>query len=85
MKLPNIPKDKLEHFFYGAFSATFFIVVCLFFGFSLLYSLVAQVLLWGVGKELLNDKLLKRGNPEWADFAFSMMPLILIYLTILFK
>ena len=64
----GIGRDKLAHFF----SASLLLFVLL-----LLFNdtiAVSVVLLTAAYKELINDKLLKRGNPEVLDFVYSALP-----------
>jgi hypothetical protein len=64
----DIGKDKLAHFF----SASLLLfVLLLIFNDAIAISIV---LLTAAYKELINDKLLKRGNPETLDFVYSSLP-----------
>ncbi|MDB4245977.1 hypothetical protein N9824_00370 [bacterium] len=64
----DIGKDKLAHFF----SASLLLfVLLLLFNDAIAISIV---LLTAAYKELINDKLLKRGNPETLDFVYSSLP-----------
>lgn len=72
-KFNKLRQDKKDHFYLG-----------LIIGFPL----VLTFGLWGgfvgivlVGsKELINDKLFKKGNPEWGDFIASTIPIIMFML-----
>ena len=67
----DIGKDKLTHFF----SASLLLFVLL-----LLFNdtvAISVVLLTAASKELINDKLLKKGNPEVLDFVYSALPCLL--------
>ena len=66
----NIPHDKLLHFFYGTI-ITFISV--LIFG---LKGLWITVVIAAV-KELIYDKLMKKGNCEVMDFIFTCLPCIM--------
>tara|TARA_R110002153_G_scaffold46471_3_gene131307 strand:- start:955 stop:1206 length:252 start_codon:yes stop_codon:yes gene_type:complete len=64
----DIGKDKLAHFF----SASLLLfVLLLIFNDAIAISIV---LLTAAYKELINDKLLKKGNPEVLDFVYSSLP-----------
>ena len=64
----DIGKDKLAHFF----SASLLLfVLLLIFNDAIAISIV---LLTAAYKELINDKLLKKGNPETLDFVYSSLP-----------
>lgn len=74
----NIQKDKLLHYFYGSIIA--FPLVFLF-GF---YGVVITLLIASV-KEVVYDKLLKRGTFEILDIVYTTLPSLLFYLIILLK
>lgn len=64
----DIGKDKLAHFF----SASLLLFVLLLFLNDAIA--ISVVLLTAASKELINDKLLKKGNPETLDFIYSSLP-----------
>lgn len=64
----GIGKDKLAHFF----SASLLLFVLLLFLNDAIA--ISVVLLTAASKELINDKLLKKGNPEVLDFIYSALP-----------
>tara|TARA_R110002074_G_scaffold381268_2_gene560252 strand:+ start:8979 stop:9230 length:252 start_codon:yes stop_codon:yes gene_type:complete len=67
----GIGRDKLAHFFSASLLLS---VLLLLFNDAMAISVV---LLTAAYKELINDKLLKRGNPEVLDFAYSALPCLL--------
>ncbi len=72
----NIGRDKLAHFF----SASLLLfVLLLIFSDALAISIV---LLTAVYKELVNDKILKRGNCEALDFVYSSLPCVFYIINI---
>jgi hypothetical protein len=67
----DIGKDKLAHFF----SASLLLfALLLFFNDTVAISVV---LLTATSKELINDKLLNKGNPEVLDFVYSALPCLI--------
>jgi hypothetical protein len=66
----NIPKDKLLHFFYGAILSFIFIIV---FGIKGLW----LVVIIAAAKELIYDWYMGKGNPEFNDFVFTCIPVIM--------
>ena len=66
----NIPKDKLLHFFYGTILSFIFIIV---FGIKGLWFVVVIA----AAKELIYDWYMGKGNPEFNDFAFTCIPVIM--------
>lgn len=62
----GIAEDKIKHFLAGFIIAT---VATLIFG--ALWGIIATVVI-GASKELIYDKLLKKGTPEVADFLFTL-------------
>ena len=64
----DIGKDKLAHFF----SASLLLFVLLLFLNDAIA--ISVVLITAASKELINDKLLKKGNPETLDFIYSSLP-----------
>ncbi len=76
--LSNIPHDKLLHFLYGtliSFPLIFFFNIT---GFIISITIFAT-------KEIIHDKILKRGNPEVMDFLYSLIPAILFLIMKLIK
>ncbi len=68
--ISNIPKDKLLHFFYGTILSFIFIVV---FGVKGLW----LVVFIAAAKELIYDWYMKKGTPEFMDFIFTCVPVII--------
>ena len=66
----NIPKDKLLHFFYGTILSFIFIIV---FGIKGLW----LVVIIAAAKELIYDWYMGKGNPEFNDFTFTCIPVIM--------
>jgi hypothetical protein len=77
MKLSNIQKDKLLHFFYGT------IIAFLTINFSYITGEEALIICGGIaaGKELIYDKIMGRGNCEFMDFVYTFAPAVMFYLT----
>ena len=63
----KIPNDKLLHFFWGGISA-----FPLVYFFSI-YGFIFSVTLYAA-KELIYDWWMQKGNPEFADFIYSIVP-----------
>ena len=72
MKAPfsETPRDKLLHFIYGTFIS--FFLIALFSEIGFLISIVIFL-----AKEIIYDKLMKKGTPEINDFVYSTIPAIL--------
>ena len=70
-------RDKLEHFYSGAIGFAILSV--------LINPLVASCIVGSVAvaKELINDLVLDKGNPEVLDALFSCLPFILYWLIVL--
>jgi len=68
--MSNIPKDKLLHFFYGTILSFIFIMV---FGIKGLW----LVVFIAASKELIYDWYMKKGTPEFMDFVFTCVPVII--------
>ena len=66
----NIPQDKLLHFFYGTIIS--FIAVLIFSIKGLWITVVIAA-----AKELIYDKLMKKGNCDILDFVFTCIPCIM--------
>ena len=66
--------DKLLHFFFGTLIAFGAININLYYGFAI-------AILISVGKEVVYDKLMKKGTFDWWDMAFGVFPALLIFLT----
>ena len=66
----KIPKDKKDHILLGIL---FGFPLVLFFGFY--GGLISLGLV--VAKEIIHDKLMKKGNPEFLDFVYSAIPIIM--------
>jgi len=75
----KIGQDKKLHF---ALS-TFISIVCMgtadILSVSVWWGFLAVVLILA-GKEIVYDKLLKKGTPEWMDFVYGLVPAIFILL-----
>jgi hypothetical protein len=70
LKKANIATDKLDHFFWGALLSFPFILVFGYWGAifcTIMYAL----------KEIVWDYYLDKGNPEFLDFWYSTVPVIL--------
>ena len=70
-KLSNIQKDKLLHFFWGAILS--FTLMLPFGIFGMFIALIIPAI-----KELYYDKYLGKGNCEWADYFYSIVPTIML-------
>ena len=66
----NIPQDKLLHFFYGTIISFLSVLI---FGLKGLWITV----IIAASKELIYDKLMKKGNCEIMDFIFTCIPCIM--------
>lgn len=74
MKTPfNMPYDKFLHFIVGGVMAL--ILVPLFGSLGFI-----SVVVVAAAKEVLHDKLLKKGNCEFMDFIWTIIPALIIYL-----
>jgi hypothetical protein len=69
----QLPQDKANHFLYG--SVIFLLIAAIT---TPLIGLVAATLI-GAGKEIINDKLLKNGSPDFLDFAATAAGAIVGY------
>ena len=70
-KLNKVPNDKLLHFFYGT--------ILSFVGFILLGDgALVVVAAMAAAKELVWDKVMKKGNCEMADFIYTVVPAIMM-------
>jgi hypothetical protein len=76
--LSNIQQDKLLHFLYGAL-----ISFPLIFFFNITGFIISAIIF--AAKEIIHDKILKRGNPEVMDFLYSLAPAILFLIMELIK
>ena len=70
-KIGNFQKDKLLHFFWGAF-LYFILIICL----GKIGIIIALII--PAGKELYYDKYLGRGCCEWADYFYTIAPTIML-------
>jgi hypothetical protein len=68
--LTKIPKDKLLHFFLGSLIS---FPLILLFGF---YGFLISIIIFA-GKEIIWDKIFKKGTPEIMDFIYSIIPAIM--------
>ena len=74
MKLPQLDQDKANHFVYGAIIFTTIAVITT----PLIGLMVTTVV--GIGKEIINDKLLKNGTPDFLDFVATVAGGIIGYI-----
>ena len=63
----NIGKDKLLHYIAGTLIVAFFLIVS-----TIQIAILALIVIAGA-KELLWDKLLKKGCCEWLDFLATLL------------
>jgi len=78
MEIPfNFKEDKWKHIVVG-FMFMWFPVLFGFYGY-----LVAIAI--ALGKEVVYDKILKKGTFDWLDFAYSMIFPTIAFLIVLFK
>ena len=72
--------DLLQHFTFGTLIAFFvinsFVNIGVWYGFAICVAIAA-------GKEVIWDKLMKKGTFDWLDMAYTIVPAVLILLTIL--
>lgn len=73
MYLTNIAKDKLLHFFWGAVMS--FCLICMFDIIGFVISLIIPAV-----KEIYYDKYLGKGNCEFMDYIYSIIPTIMFIL-----
>ena len=69
----SLPHDKLLHFWYGTLLSVF---PFLFIG---LWGLIIPFIV-GAYKEIVYDKIQKKGTPDKWDFFFTVLPAIFIYI-----
>lgn len=69
-----VGRDKLEHFYSGALGFYIFYMIFNDVFATTIVSLVALL------KEIYNDLILGKGNPEVLDFIFTCMPIIAYWL-----
>jgi len=69
----KIAKDKKLHFMVSLCLSIVFINLFNYFGFLI----VVFILAW---KEIVYDKFLGNGTPEWMDFVAGLIPAIIILL-----
>ena len=74
-----IGQDKKLHFAISTFISIVFIGTADILNVSVWWGFLAVVLILA-GKEIVYDKLLKRGTPEWMDFLYGLAPAIFILL-----
>lgn len=73
MRFIDIQKDKLLHYFYGSIIAFPLVLLFCFYG-------VVITLLIATIKEVVYDKLLKRGTFEVLDIVYTVTPSFLFYI-----
>lgn len=78
MRFIDIQKDKLLHYFYGSIIAFPLVLLFSFYG-------VVITLLIATIKEVVYDKLLKRGTFEVLDIIYTIIPSLLFYLIFILK
>lgn len=69
--LSKVPKDKLLHFVGGTFISFPFIAIFENTGFLISVAIFAA-------KEIIYDKIMKKGTPELNDFIYSIVPAMLL-------
>lgn len=79
----KIAKDKKMHFGAGLLIGGLTAVVTYINNYSDLWILLVASLI-GAAKELVWDMWLKKGTPEWLDFAATVLGGLVIYLIFLF-
>ncbi len=81
----KIQIDKLRHLVGGTFILFFdlfiYAAISKFFQFPYYFGIIT--ILVAALKELFYDKLLKRGNVEVKDFLYTVIPVILVYFSVL--
>ena len=75
----KIGQDKKLHFALSTFISIVFIGIAEILNVSIWWGFLAVVLILA-GKEIVYDKLLKKGTPDWMDFIFGLVPSIFILL-----
>ncbi len=79
MKLLLIPQDKANHFIYGF--VIYMLTSILFDGWIPLLTVV----FFAAGKEIIYDKIMKKGTPELLDFIFTIVSGLLLYIQTLIR
>jgi len=78
MEIPfKIKFDKWKHLVFG-FMFMWFPILLEFYGFLI-------ALTFAIGKEVIHDKIMKKGNFEWLDFAYTMIFPTIAYVIVLFR
>lgn len=67
----QIPKDKQDHLIVGTSIGFMTSTLTINTDKSFVYSMASVTLIAG-GKELVYDKWMGKGNPEWKDFGYSV-------------
>ena len=75
----KIGQDKKLHFAISTFLSIVLIGTADILSVSVWWGFLAVVLVLA-GKEIVYDKLLQKGTPEWMDFLFGLVPAIFILL-----
>jgi len=73
LEIWNLLTDKGKHVVVGLVGGLITMNINLYAG------LIFMVLLLA-GKEIIWDGILDKGTPEWADFFYGLIPVLLIYL-----
>ena len=73
INLTNIAKDKLLHFFWGAVMS-----FCLIWVFNIIGFVISLII--PAIKEIYYDKYLGKGNCEFMDYLYSIIPAIMFIL-----
>lgn len=72
--MDKVRTDLMLHFLYGSMIAFFLININLWYGFGI-------AVLISVLKEVVYDKLMKKGTFDWLDLAFGIAPAVMLLLT----
>lgn len=70
--------DKFKHFCLGFFIYFLFSFISTLIGLTVVFIIAA-------GKEIIYDKIMKKGTPEFLDFIFTITPGLILYLQTLIK
>jgi len=77
-----LQQDKLKHFFIGTLIS--FVIINVAYYFSFEYYGFAICIIGFAAKEIVYDKWLQKGTPEWLDFFYGAVAAILILITKIF-
>ena len=73
----KIGQDKKLHFAISTFISIVFMGIADVLNVPVWYGFFSVVLILA-GKEIVYDKLLKKGTPEWMDFVAGLIPAVII-------